>query len=184
MKTVIHAVIIQAIWLLTPHTALANETAMSVIASSTGEWEGELYYLDYQSGERFSIPMRVVAEMTPDNATLVRKLTFTDPANLVYAVNTVTVEQDSGDLVESYFRDRQGQLLRYQIVDAAFSGEKNWQIVYEQDGIDDGRPARIRQTVKRDGDRISSRKEVRFLDADEEYFLRNGNELRLADEGR
>ena len=86
----------------------------SLLEESVGTWEGELYYLDYQSGQRFGIPMRVHAEMTPDGATLVRRLTFTDPGNLVHAVNLVTIDSDSGELVEAYFREGRAELLRYE----------------------------------------------------------------------
>ena len=52
--------------------SLADETLEAVLAASVGEWDGQLYYLDYQSGERFGIPMRVSASVTPDGVTLKR----------------------------------------------------------------------------------------------------------------
>ena len=51
---------------LTPLAAQAELPVASIFAASTGAWEGELYYLDYQSNQRFGIPMRVEAETTPD----------------------------------------------------------------------------------------------------------------------
>ena len=71
------------------------------------------------------------------------------------------------------------ELSRYTIAESRYTAKHDWQVVYEQDGTDDGRPARIRHTIVRDGDRIKSAKEVRFLDADEAFFLRNGTEVRL-----
>ena len=87
-------------------SAWSDDVTFAILEASAGSWGGELSYLGYQSGERFGIPMSVDAETTPDNATLIRKLTFTDPGNLVYAVNVVTVERESGELVEAYFRER------------------------------------------------------------------------------
>ena len=168
-----------ALLLFIPSLVLAD--AASVLRSSTGAWEGELYYLDYQSGQRFGIPMRIDAELTPDGVTLIRRLTFTDPGNLVHAVNLSTIDRDTGELVEAYFREGRGEMNRYEIVSAGFSDEVNWELVYEQDGIDDDRPARIRHTIARDGNSMTSSKEVRFLhDEEGEFFLRNGTELVLA----
>ncbi len=165
--------------LLIPSLAPANEHAASILEASSGAWEGELYYLDYQSGQRFGIPMRVDAELTPDKVTLVRRLTFTDPANLVHAVNLSTIDRDTGELVEAYFREGKGEMLRYEVVTASYENPEQWTLVYEQDGTDDDRPARIRHTMEREGSRLLSTKEVRFGGG--EYFLRNGTELTLAD---
>ncbi len=152
---------------------------MAALAASAGSWEGELYYLDYQSGDRFGIPLRIEVTVTPDSATLTRKLTFTDPGNLVHAVNLVTIDRDTGELVEAYFREGRAELLRYEIVASAFVSDTEWRVVYEQDGRDDDRPARIRHTVERENDRMTSTKEVRFPDEPGEYFLRNGTDVRL-----
>jgi len=171
-----------ALLLIIPSLVQADGHATSVLKASAGTWEGELYYLDYQTGQRFGIPMRIDAELTLDGATLVRRLTFTDPGNLVHAVNLSTVDRDTGELVEAYFREGKGEMNRYEIVSTDFSDEANWELVYEQDGIDDDRPARIRHTILRDGISMTSSKEVRFLnDEDGEFFLRNGTELELAD---
>ena len=167
------------LFVLVPSLSQADEALSSILDASTGAWEGELYYLDYQSGQRFAIPMRVDAEITPDGATLVRGLTFTDPGSLVHAVNLVTVDRDSGELVEAYFRQGKGEILRYEIVDASYENDRQWQLVYEEDGTDNDRPARIRHTIERKGDQMTSTKEVRFLDEDGEFFLRNGTELRV-----
>ena len=159
--------------------AVDDEDATSILAASTGNWAGELYYLDYQSGERFGIPMRVDADMTPDRSTLVRRLTFTDPGSLVYAVNVATIDRDSGELVETYFREGKAEFARYLVTEMSYESAEQWRIVYEIEGIDDDRPARIRHTVRRDRDRMTSSKEVMFLDSDSEFFLRNGTDLRV-----
>ena len=160
-----------------PSLLAADEHAASILGASTGGWKGELYYLDYQSGRRFGIPMRVDAELTPDGATLVRQLTFTDPGSLVHAVNLITIDRDSGELVEAYFREGKGEMLRYEVISASYESPEQWRLVYEQDGTDADRPARIRHTLAREDDQLSSTKEVRFLDEEGEFFLRNGTEL-------
>lgn len=163
-------------------SATANDHVLAALASAAGDWEGELYYLDYQSGQRFGIPMRAEIEETPDGATVIRRLTWTDPGNLVYAVLLTTIDRDTGELVEAFFRDGKGEYMRYDVSSATIESATKWQVVYEQDWIDADRPARIRHTVERDGDLMTSKKSVRFLDGDDgEFFVRNGSELRLVD---
>ena len=160
--------------------ATANSTPLQALLASKGQWEGELYYLDYQSGQRFGIPMKAEISTTPDGATLVRNLTWTDPGNLVHAVNLVTIDRDTGELVEAFFREGKGEFMRYQIESVDFISETKWTIAYEHDGTDDNRPARIRHTTERDGSRMVSKKSVRFLDDDSgEFFERNGADLAL-----
>ena len=158
----------------------AQEPLGDVLLASTGHWEGELYYLDYQSGQRFGIPMRAEVDITPDGATLVRRLTWTDPDNLVYAVNLVTIDRSTGQLVEAFFRDGRGEFMRYDVESVSYSTDTDWQVLYEHDGTDDDRPARIRHTIARDGERMTSTKSVRFLDDDsDEFFERNGSDMQL-----
>ena len=160
--------------------ASAGDDAMTALASTSGTWEGELFYLDYQSGRRFGIPMRIDAEVTPDNATLLRRITYTDPGNKVYAVNLVTIDSETGELVEAYFRDGGAEQLRYDVTKYVLNSPTHWEVTYEHDGTDDGRPARIRHRLTRDGNRLTSEKAVRFADDSEStYFLRNGTDLTL-----
>lgn len=168
--------------LLAATSATATDHALEALASAAGDWEGELYYLDYQSGKRFGIPMRAEIEATPDAATVIRRLTWTDPGSLVYAVLVTTVDRDTGELVEAFFRDGKGEYMRYEVSGASIESATKWQVVYEHGGTDAGRQARIRHTVERDGDLMTSKKSVRFLDeVDGEFFERNGSDLRLVE---
>ena len=168
--------------LLTAPFASANEQIMNAFRSTVGSWEGELYYLDYQSGQRFSIPMQAGIESTPDGATLIRRLTWTDPGNLVHAVVLSTIDRNTGELVEAYFRNGKAEYLRYEVTSADIESDTKWSIRFEQDGTDDNRPARIRITAERNGNLLTSSKSVRFLDDDSgEYFERNGSELKLVE---
>ena len=163
-------------------TSVAESKFEGIMQSSTGLWKGQLYYLDYQSGKRFGIPMQVAAELTPDNATLVRKLTFTDPGVLVHAVNLITKDRDSGELVESYFREGKGQLFRYQMIEQKFDSANNWRYVYQFKDLDDNRPAIIRHTVVRKNKLMTSSKEVQYTDKASEFILRNSTELKLVEQ--
>ncbi len=161
-------------------TAQASDDLMRALAATEGHWEGELYYLDYQSGQRFSIPMTADIESTPDEATVIRRLTWTDPGNLVHAIVLSSIDRDSGELIEAFFREGRGEFMRYEITSVNVDSNSKWVFTFENDGTDDSRPARVRHVVKRDGELMTSRKTVRFLDDDSsQYFERNGSELRL-----
>ncbi|MEM1412894.1 MAG: hypothetical protein AAGH19_11100 [Pseudomonadota bacterium] len=168
-----------AVLTLSPIIAAANESVLEALASTSGRWTGELYYLDYQSGDRFSIPMDADIEVTPDGATVIRRLTWTDPGNLVYAVQLTTVDRDTGELVDAYFRDGRGEHLRYVVSEYRYESPTKWRVVYEHEGQDADRPAQIRHTLTSDGELLTSKKSVKFLDADDTAFIeRNGSELR------
>jgi hypothetical protein len=160
-------------------TAHADDDAAAILTASAGTWNGTLYYLDYQSGQRFGIPIQIDAEVTPDRATLIRKLTFTDPGAQVHAVSLSTVDRDSGELVEAFFREGKGEWLRSTITEAMFESSENWRIVYEQEGRDNDQPATIRHTIERDGNSMTTQKEVRFMEEGSAFLLRNSTEVTL-----
>ena len=102
-------IIIIAMSLLVAPLAVANEQAMEALRTATGSWGGELYYFDYQSGERISIPMQAMIETTPDGATVIRRMVWTDPDKFVHAIVLTTIDRDTGELVEAFFRDGKGE---------------------------------------------------------------------------
>ena len=51
-----------AILLLAAAQGVADDRVSQALAASAGSWEGELYYVDYQSGQRFAIPMKADVE--------------------------------------------------------------------------------------------------------------------------
>lgn len=144
-------------------------TLQEIRAQMAGNWEGELLYLDYQSGQRFGIPMRVEAELMPDGLTVFRKTTFTDPGNLVH-VSSLTSYAIEG-IFEAYFRNRKGEFYEYQLERMEFlepmpSGRRteDWAIVISRQGTDDDRPAEIQIRISQAGDTQTAVKEVRFLE--------------------
>lgn len=162
-----------------PAWAKDADQARAAFASITGNWTGELYYLDYQTGQRFGIPMNVAAEVTPDGATLLQKVRFTDPGVEVYAMTLTTVSQESGEVLEAYFREQRGEYLRYRLAGVEYQSAEQWSLVMEREGSDDDRPATIRTTLSRRGDSLDSLKEVRFSDETAgAWFKRNGTELK------
>ena len=143
-----------------------------------GKWQGTLYYLDYQSGQQFGIPMAQTVRTTPDGATLIRETTWTDPGNLVYAVSLNTIDEETGEFVESFYREGSAEHSRYKVTDSEFHSIESWRFTYEHIGEDDNREATIRHIIEREGDQIKSSKSVRF-DGSEAFILRNRTELSL-----
>lgn len=158
-----------------PLNAAASD-AFKVFGGATGSWAGELYYLDYGSGQRFAIPMQVTSRTTPDGVTLIRETTWTDPGNLVYAVGLLTIDRATGELVETFFREQRAEMFRYQITELLYDSPTSWKLVYEQEGKDDDRPATIQHVLQRTGDTLDSTKSVRFA-GESAFFLRNGTTL-------
>ena len=158
------------------------DTVRVVILSILVLWVGGRVTLLFGALQRFSIPMRAEAETSPDGATVIHRLTWTDPGNLVHAVSLSTIDRDTGELVEAFFREGKAEFVRYEVTLAEIESSVNWKIEFEHDGTDGNRPARIRIATQRDGDLLTSSKLVRFLDDDSsEYFERNGSELRLVE---
>lgn len=172
--------------------------ALALFASILGDWRGSLVYIDYQSQQRFGIPLELSVSVTPDGATVKRDYVYTDPNNLVYAQSLLTAEQitesvvrdnpqqlhKSQRLTEAYFRDRGAEFFNYNIQSAKVTSPQDWTLVYTREGMDDDRSATIRQTLRRKGDVLTDSKEVRFHNqSDDLYILRNVVELeRVASE--
>ena len=143
--------------------------AEMMVERMAGAWEGELQYLDYQSGQRFGIPMFVQASALPDGNTVFRDIVFTDPDNLVYASSTTRYNVDN--VIEAYFRDGDAELFEYVLdrvelltKDMSEDGRSPWILVMSREGLDDDRPALIRLRHSQTANTQTVVKEVRYLD--------------------
>ena len=149
---------------------------------SVGNWEGDLYYVDYQSGKRFGIPMSQTVRATPDGHTLIRETTWTDPGRLVHAVSLMTIDADTGELIESFYREGSAETFRYQIKESHFESMDQWQLVYQNEGLENGQPALIIQTVTRSKGQITTEKKVRVV-GEEAFIMRNSSSMKLVNVG-
>ncbi len=150
--------------------------------ATAGAWEGKLEYRDYQADRWFGIPMKVRIEDGGDGVTVIRKADFDDGPR-VGIVRITTVElfdpATGRETAASFRKGRETSLetsalrLAAPPVDAS-----HWTIIAETDSRDDDRPARLRVTTVRDGDRMTTLKEVDFLDdAAEAWVQRNRSTL-------
>lgn len=166
------------------NSAASTGSLASVLHQTTGTWRGELYYLDYQSGTRYAIPMKVEASLSADEETLIRQLTFTDPENLVFATQLLTLNEQEGSLAEAYFRDNQGDCFDYQIVKVQITDENHWRFEFQNETFDDERKALVLHKYERKGNQLFSEKKVKYLDDSKAKFIvRNGSKLTLMEAG-
>lgn len=150
-------------------------------ASIAGAWEGQLQYRDYSSNTWEGIPVTVTITLEGDGNTLTRRATFDDGPK-VGNVFITSLEMLGPDGVTEYatsFRaGRVPELGTATLTLASASDAAHWTMLALSEGKDDDRPARIRQTITRDGVNLVSLKEVDFLDdAGEEWLTRNRSVL-------
>lgn len=168
-----------------PAAAQAPLDIAALRLAMAGQWEGKLEYLDYSANRWFGIPMRVLIEDQGDGVTLIRKADFDDgPKVGIVRITTVELfDPATGKETSASFRKgRETSLdtttLRLPV---PATDPTHWTIVAETTGQDDNRPARLRQTLVRDGEVMTSLKEIDFLDDDGEAWIsRNRTTLRRA----
>ena len=161
---------------------LAPPDIAALRLATAGHWEGKLEYLDYSANRWFGIPMTVLIEDGGDGVTLIRKADFDDGPKVgtvritsVELFDPATVEETSASFRKGRETSLETSALRLAAppVDAT-----HWTIIAETDSRDDDRPARLRVTTVRDGDRVTTLKEVDFLDdAAETWLQRNRSTL-------
>ncbi|MEM1197464.1 MAG: hypothetical protein AAGH57_15285 [Pseudomonadota bacterium] len=156
-------------------------TPQEAFASLEGRWEGTLAYRDYGTKRLESIPVAVTMETQPDGETMVQRFDYTDPGYQVYVTNLITVKDGllagatarAGRAFETYEKD---------VVVTAQAMPQRWTLVLSDEFKDDGRPARMRETMRRAEGTLTILKEVDYLDDDkEEWVFRNEITLLAAD---
>lgn len=167
----------------TPGTAV---DVVSARASMTGEWAGTLEYRDYTADRWFGIPVKTRVADQGDGATTIRASDFDDGPK-VGNVRITSVElfdaATSSISVGTFRKGRAVEVMAYNVrLDPASRDATHWTMIEEAKGTDDERPATLRLTTVRDGDRIKTIKEVDFLDDDQQVWLTR-NRTRLTRSG-
>lgn len=145
-------------------------------ASVAGSWTGELQYRDYQSDRWIGIPVQVEVELVGDGVTQITRAVFDDGASgSVYITSVDMLADDGTTQYTSMFRaDRAAELGTTSLRLSEAQDASNWTIVSEREGMDDNRPAMIRETTRREGDSLVTLKQVDFQgDGIEEWLSRN-----------
>lgn len=142
-----------------------------------GAWRGALEYRDYQSGNKFELPMTAQIEVGLDNATITRVSTFDDGpvTGMVYITTMSLFDKTASKVTNAVFR--KSRAVDMWIDDAkvtAYQDASHWTIVYQHVGIDNEKPAEVRITQTLIGDTLITLKEVKPVGAaDKDYLFRN-----------
>ena len=172
-------------WLLT--CALATGAAAENVApaltvaqaraSLAGEWNAQLQYRDYQSGEWQGIPFKTSIAMVSDGVTQIRTSAYDDgPKTGTVWITSVSLLAKDGttEYTGTYRAGRPAEHEQARLRLEAGTDAAHWVLVSETQGQDDDRPARIREVTTRTGDRVTTEKQVDFTDdAKEEWLVRN-----------
>jgi hypothetical protein len=151
-------------------------------ASMAGQWTGELAYRDYTADRWFGIPMTVRIEDVGDSATLIRHAQYDDgPVTGIVRITTVLFYNaaESTETTGYYRRGRNVEQTVYTVRLGDVSRDAtHWTLITETTSTDDNRPARLRETTTRDGDSVTTLKEVDFTDdVGEAWLQRNRTTL-------
>lgn len=151
-------------------------------ASLTGAWTGTLEYRDYSADRWFGIPVKTRVSDQGDGATTIRASDFDDGPK-VGNVRITTVElfdaAAASVAVGSFRKGRAAEIMTYAITLAPGARDAtHWTMIEQARATDDERPAMLKLTTVRDGDRLETLKEVDFLDDDKsEWLVRNRTRL-------
>lgn len=157
-----------------------------ILATQAGEWTGKLEYRDYQADKWFGLPMRVSIADGGDGVTQIRVADFDDgPRVGVVRITTISMLGADGSTEYStgFRKGRVPAVSTARLSLAEWRDAEHWTVIAEEEATDDDRPALIRSTTVRDGDRLTTLKEVDFTDDEnEEWLVRNRSTLGRAGE--
>lgn len=146
-----------------PVVAQTTPSPAELQAGLVGKWSGALGYRDYQSNKLFELPVRTEITALPDKATVLRVSVFDDgPATgLVHITSASLYDAAKGTVSTTTLRKgRTVETASDSVTVLRFTDAQHWEVRYERDGTDDDKPARVRITETRDGNRVTSVKEV------------------------
>ena len=145
--------------------ALAEPASpQTLVAGTAGTWRGELQYRDYQSNQWMGLPMDVDVVAQPDQVTTIRTARYDDgPKTGIVTITGVSII-DPTTATESYasFRKNRAMDTGTAHIDRVDVGSDaiHWTIVTTEKRIDGDSPAQVRETTTRDGDTLTTLKEV------------------------
>ena len=150
--------------------ATAQEAPLTIAqarASLAGEWQAELQYRDYQSDEWIGIPYRASVAIVEDGVTQIRTNAYDDgPARgTVWITSLAMLAADGVTEHTTAFRaDRDPSPITWTLALASAADATHWTLVATSQSTDANRPATLRETTVRDGDTVTTTKEVDFSD--------------------
>ena len=175
------------IWVFTAFLAVAAPAVTSLTPAEArqsliGLWEGKLEYRDYQANRWFGLPVKVEVKDGGDGVTLIRTADYDDgPKTGNVRITTVTLLAANGT-EETSATFRKGRAVELETaklsMGAASASRDNWTLIETSSGRDDDRPATLRLTSTRIGNKLVTLKEVDFSDdVKVDWLVRNRTTL-------
>jgi hypothetical protein len=165
-----------------PPSVASPLTISQLRGATAGNWTGQLEYLDYGANQWFGIPMTVAVEPQIDRVTVIRKSEFDDgPVTGMVQITTISLVNDGNGTESSaiFRKNRPMDADVWQVRLAAPPRDlTHWTIIAETIGKDGNGQAKLRETTTRDGDNLTTLKEVDPEgDGKGEFFARNRTRL-------
>jgi hypothetical protein len=156
----------------------ASPDAAALVAGTAGKWKGELQYRDYESNRWEGLPMEVTVAVQPDGVTTLRTARYDDGPKTGFVTITTASLVDPAAATLSYATLRKGRALDsgQARITAVTPGKdpEHWTLVTAEERIDGNGKAQVRETTVREGDRLTTLKEVDPLgDGKTEWLPRN-----------
>ena len=172
---------------LTAASSLAAQTSYepaALLAATTGQWQGELQYRDYQSNQWQGLPVKVTITAQADGVTIIRTAAFDDGPKTGTVWITTLLQIDPVARSVSYATARRGRAFERGIAQLSqpqpARDATHWVLVETEQRIDGNSQAQVRETTTRDGDSMMTLKEVNPLDdGKDEWLPRNRTVLKL-----
>ena len=159
---------------------IAAVTVAAARQSLVGQWQGKLEYRDYQANKWFGLPLKLEVRDGGDGVTLIRAADFDDgPKVGNVRITTVSILDSTTETSATFRKGRKPELSTATLALSPSSKDSiHWTLVEIEIATDDDRPATIRVTTTRDGDKLVALKEVDFTDdAKAEWLTRNRTTL-------
>jgi hypothetical protein len=163
-------------------------SAEALERSLAGSWKGALEYRDYQSNSKFELPMMTTISVGADGATITRVSAFDDgpKTGMVYITTVSLYEPTNGaanaraKLTQSSFRKgRPVETWTENVAIQSYTDAERWTLIYSRTGTDGNDAADIRLTSMRNGDTLTTVKEVKKpSEPDSAYAFRNQTVLK------
>lgn len=158
-------------------------SASAMLSQTAGRWQGELQYRDYKANTWQGLPMSVNVVAQPDDVTTVRTARFDDgPQTGIVTITTVTLVDPASSTLEYaiFRRSRKADVGSSRIVSVVQGADdSHWTIVTVETRKDGDELAEVRETMTRDGDVLTTLKEVNPANDNKEVWLpRNRSVLR------
>lgn len=158
------------------------ELTMRAWCSQAGTWRGEIE-ITAADGKVLKPALISRHRCTPDGRYHIVEEDFVmpasagQPAKSDHTLKVTYVDAATGGFHTEYFSHGKEAPYRFEFASVNFENDRHWKqsIVSPPDGDEkyEGRPAVLRYSRELDGDRLTSRKEVRFLDAPGEFVTRS-----------